>query len=405
MAQMVANNAGGSYTFASQPRAVQQRKKFKESLVNMTDQEQLSKYGNIMYDRRVIRGNTYALNTLPATAQPDPIELQRLQEQRRRALARRRAKEQARRHTPEPIEGRKHIPVQTELYLEELADRVEEADVDVQTDAFLDRPPSPLFIPAKTGVDKATQILDGDLFDFDIEVRPILEVLVGKTIEQSLIEVMEEEELAELRKQQREFEELRNAEKVEQQRLEEQERRLREEKHRRMKQAADVLRMEKETAEKLAAKAFAKNYLADLVPSVFNNLRENGYFYDPVHRDLETGFMPWVIESTLGQLDRNLLGRAMLDAILRDVIAQRDTDYRNLEQRLRESIEQLSQSKVSSRPVSGAAAAAAAGGAEQQQQEEAKAEDAESNPAAAEQPETQAETSNQPDENDNNDDN
>ena len=68
------------------------------------------------------------------------------------------------------------------------------------------------------------------LFDFDIEVKPILEVLVGKTIEQSLIEVMEEEELANLRRQQREYEELRNAEKVEQQRLEEQERRLREEK-------------------------------------------------------------------------------------------------------------------------------------------------------------------------------
>ena len=41
--------------------------------------------------------------------------------------------------------------VQTELYLEELSDRVEEADVECQTDAFLDRPPSPLFIPAKTG--------------------------------------------------------------------------------------------------------------------------------------------------------------------------------------------------------------------------------------------------------------
>jgi hypothetical protein len=41
---------------------------------------------------------------------------------------------------------------------------------------------------------------------------------------------MEEEELSNLRKQQREFEEIRNAEKVEQQRLEEQERRLRDEK-------------------------------------------------------------------------------------------------------------------------------------------------------------------------------
>ena len=68
------------------------------------------------------------------------------------------------------------------------------------------------------------------LFDFDIEVKPILEVLVGKTVEQSLLEVMEEEELANLRSQQRAFEELRNAELVEQQRLEEQERRHREEK-------------------------------------------------------------------------------------------------------------------------------------------------------------------------------
>ena len=68
------------------------------------------------------------------------------------------------------------------------------------------------------------------LFDFDIEVKPILEVLVGKTVEQSLLEVMEEEELANLRCQQRAFEELRNAELVEQQRLEEQERRHREEK-------------------------------------------------------------------------------------------------------------------------------------------------------------------------------
>ena len=43
------------------------------------------------------------------------------------------------------------------------------------------------------------------LFDFDIEVKPILEVLVGKTIEQALMEVMEEEELANLRAQQVSF--------------------------------------------------------------------------------------------------------------------------------------------------------------------------------------------------------
>lgn len=339
MAQVLSNNPTGSYTFASQPRAVQQRKKYKEQFVAPTIDD-YNQYGNIMYDRRVIRGNTYALNTLPASSQPDPIEIQRDQEARKRALARRRAKEQARRHTPEPVEGRKHIPVQTELYLEELSDRVEEVDVDVQTDAFLDRPPSPMFIPAKTGIDAETQILEGDLFDFVTEVKPILEVLVGKTIEQSLIEVMEEEELAELRKQQSEFEELRNAEKVEQQRLEEQERRLREEKHRRMKQAADVLRLEKETAEKLAAKAFSKSYLADLVPSVFNNLRENGYFYDPVQRDLETGFMPWIIENSMNELNSIQLGRILLDNLIKDIVSKRDSEYKNLIDYFRDSEEE-----------------------------------------------------------------
>lgn len=58
----------------------------------------------------------------------------------------------------------------------------------------------------------------------------MLQVLVGKTMEQALLEVLEEEELARLRAQQRAFQELRNAELVEVQRLEEQERRHREEK-------------------------------------------------------------------------------------------------------------------------------------------------------------------------------
>ena len=96
------------------------------------------------------------------------------------------------------------------------------------------------------------------LFDFDIEVKPILEVLVGKTVEQALLEVMEEEELSNLRAQQRRFKELRNAELVETQRLEEQERRHREEKEWRMKQQAEVLRKEKETGEKISARAFAQ---------------------------------------------------------------------------------------------------------------------------------------------------
>lgn len=321
----------GTYTFASQPRALKQRKKYRDPVQQPETQEGLVNYGNIMYDRRIVRGNTYAQHTLPAHAQPDPIEIQRQQENRRRAIARKRAKDQLRPRSPDPVEGRKHIDVQTELYLEELSDRVEEADVECQTDGFLDRPPSPLFIPAKTGIDIATQILEGDLFDFDVEVKPILEVIVGKTIEQSLLEVMEEEELANLRQQQRAFEELRNAELVEQQRLEEQERRHREEKERRMKQQREVVRKEKETAEKIAARAFAQSYLADLVPSVFGTLSDNGYFFDPVERDVEQGFLPWLMDQVVDQLERNDQGRMVLDGMLREVVAKRMELYSKLD--------------------------------------------------------------------------
>lgn len=332
MAAVLPQKPQGTYTFASQPRAVPQRKKYREAVgVEQTEGPPL--YGNIMYDRRIVRGNTYAQHTLPAHAQPDPIEIQRQQENRRRAIARKRAKEQLRPRSPEAVEGRKHMDVQTELYLEELSDRVEEADVEVQTDAFLDRPPSPMFVPAKTGVDITTQILDGDLFDFDIEVKPILEVLVGKTVEQALLEVMEEEELANLRSQQRAFEELRNAELVEQQRLEEQERRHREEKERRMRQQREIAKKEKETSDKIAARAFAQSYLADLVPTVFGTLSDNGYFYDPVERDLEQGFMPWLMDQVTDHLKKSELGRMVLDGILREVISKRIDLYSRIGQK------------------------------------------------------------------------
>ncbi|CAG2234050.1 radial spoke head protein 3 homolog B-like [Mytilus galloprovincialis] len=351
MAAVLPQKPQGTYTFASQPRAVQQRKKYRDGMTAPAEQqlsaEGVPLYGNIMYDRRIVRGNTYAQHTLPAHAQPDPIEIQRQQENRRRAIARKRAKEQLRPRSPEAVEGRKHIDVQTELYLEELSDRVEEADVEVQTDAFLDRPPSPMFVPAKTGVDIMTQILDGDLFDFDIEVKPILEVLVGKTVEQALLEVMEEEELSNLRSQQRAFEELRNAELVEQQRLEEQERRHREEKERRMRQQREIAKKEKETSDKIAARAFAQSYLADLVPTVFGTLSDNGYFYDPVERDLEQGFMPWLMDQVTEQLKKSELGRMVLDGILREVVSKRMDLYAKIGQKpaVSEQQEQTSEEK------------------------------------------------------------
>uniref|UniRef100_A0A3B1IEC2 Radial spoke head 3 n=1 Tax=Astyanax mexicanus TaxID=7994 RepID=A0A3B1IEC2_ASTMX len=196
-----------------------------------------------------------------------------------------------------------------------------------QTDAFLDRPATPLFIPAKSGKDVATQIEEGELFDFDTEVQPVLEVLIGKTVEQALLDVLEEEELASLRSQQRAFQELRNAELVEVQRLEEQERRHREEKVRRLKQQREVLENERVIAEKIAARGFAQQYLADLLPSVYNTLRDQGYFYDPVQRDIETGFLPWLMAEVDSALEKQETALTMFDSEFRILCFPLNIDY------------------------------------------------------------------------------
>ncbi|NWV61401.1 RSPH3 protein, partial [Malurus elegans] len=259
--------------------------------------------------------------------EPSTPEFTRQTSTRKKVLASRFSEEQIQPGTPEPVEGREHAYVQTELYLEEISDLVIEVDEECQTDEFLDRPPTPLFIPAKTGKDVETQIEEGELFDFDIEVKPILEVLIGKTVEQALLEVMEEEELAQLWSHQRAFAELRNAEFAELQRLEEQDRRIREEKERRRLEHLEKLRKQKETAEKIAARAFAQRYLADLIPSVFNNLHDSGFFYDPVERAIETEFLPWLMSEVEETLQRKILGRTMLDSLIRTVVEQRLDEF------------------------------------------------------------------------------
>jgi len=131
---------------------------------------------------------------------------------------------------------------------------------------------------------------------FELEVEPILDVLVGKTLEQSMMEVMEEEELAELRAHQEDFVQLRNAELAETQRMEEAERRKFEEKERRLSEERERVQKEKILKEKISAAAFAKNYMGGIESSVLDRLSKLAYFYDPVEREVETEFMPWIAE-------------------------------------------------------------------------------------------------------------
>ena len=349
MAAAVDNN---SYNFTSKPRPIRKGQRTtaglftenatQEAMPNAEEIDEVNQptpYANIMYDRRIVRGNTYAqAGTVMRKNRFGGHVFDIGQQGGENASPVLAPKKKAKKHadsllkklrsgTPPAVDGRQHATLQTELYLEELADKVEETDAQAQTDAFLDRPSTPLFVPAKTGADVATQILPGELFDFDLEVRPILEVLVGKTCEQALMEVCEEEELATLRAHQRRFQQRRAAELAETQRLAEQDRRREEEKRRRVEQQREALRLEKETADKVAARLFAVNFLEDLVPAVLGTLNQNGYFSSATARDLEADYLPWLMNCIHQQMDKDTIARQLLDLIIREVVTQRRDEY------------------------------------------------------------------------------
>lgn len=95
--------------------------------------------------------------------------------------------------------------------------------------------------------------------------------------------------------------------------MEDAERRRTEEKERRLNEQIRLAKEKQEAAEKIAARAFAQSYLSNLVPSVLDNLQNNGYFYDVVEKEIETNFLPWLTTNVEKNLDQIKLGRKLLD--------------------------------------------------------------------------------------------
>jgi hypothetical protein len=182
--------AENSFSYSSQPHSAPLKRKTKyRDDSNIQNDPGLA---NLMHDPRVIRGNTYSTKLMSSSLK---LETPGIKKSARNEAQSRRKYTTKRSSTPPAVSGRMHMDMQTEDFLEELTDKPIEIDAETQTQAFMDRPASPLFVPARTGQDVVTQIFPGDLFDFDMEVEPILEVLVGKTLHVAMLELMQEEEL------------------------------------------------------------------------------------------------------------------------------------------------------------------------------------------------------------------
>lgn len=110
-----------AFMYAAEPQAVGTKKRQKYR-TEESDENDLALSNNIMYDRRVVRGNTYGAQVV---TQNSSRELERLRMENERAMkrevARRRIDASSRPRTPPAVAGRTHMDTMTDSYLEELS--------------------------------------------------------------------------------------------------------------------------------------------------------------------------------------------------------------------------------------------------------------------------------------------
>ncbi|GMI51702.1 hypothetical protein TeGR_g7430 [Tetraparma gracilis] len=295
---------------------------------------------NIAKDPRVAKGSTYSAARAAASR---ALEVGELSASSGAAAKARRA---SRRKKPTSIysyspSAATRDDLDLAPYLTEQARPVATSEEGCQTAEFAARPPSPAFVPKKTGVDVCTQLgaepgEEGDsaLFDFDLEVQNLLGVIVGKAMEQALLEVESEEELAGLARQEAELlaqqeAELRSVREADRESI----RRAREKRERVREEVAsaegrDALRM------KVAAVRMMKQCLPVMQAGVYEEEVRAGRW---VVSDIGQDFVPWLLEAVRGRLEDKRRGGEVVDGAIRAALER----ARNVEAGARAERERL----------------------------------------------------------------
>ena len=307
------------YRFAAEPRAVDARQsKYREFVEEIPP-------ANIMFDRRIVRGNTYASMIIPASTQQEIERQQARDKERAKQMSQPKASSIKEISASEKLDNQdQEYPIEEpaqETLLEQLAEPLLNP-TQTQVEFFIDRPPTPLFIPNEDGVDKETQIEEGDLFEFDIEVDPILEVIVGKSLEHARMEVLEEYEIELLRKHRRDFTQKRNAELIEVQRMEAEHLRRELEDNRRKLQARTQRELKKSSHQKFVCRITSKRFLSSIRFDIANKFKEVGIFKSPEESNMHDQLIPWIIETIQTSLIKKSIISEMLETVFKHTVRE-----------------------------------------------------------------------------------
>lgn len=317
--------ASATYSFASRPQPVAgSRKKYREPNEDITQFRDL-KETCITFDKRVHRGNTYSQHV--QNAMRDALRDAALLEEQTFAPAKKTRRKPARPNEPkifdQPLPEPDRPPVDLTKHLvapeEKTVIQVETADT--QTDEFLPEEPPEAYVPQKTGIDACTQVEDGELFKFDDEVEPILDVIVGKTLEQALMEVDEEYELEAMKVFKEEFNE-QQAHMMEDWQVQVDEERARclvkDElmRKRRGEKAREALLLRK-----IRAVNTAKDHFAGMVPRVIRTIQESA-FPDMHQTAVGSDFLPQLLQQVSTEVQAQARARQLAEELAKPQVAR-----------------------------------------------------------------------------------
>ncbi len=228
-----------------------------------------------------------------------------------------------------------------------MSNQVDEREV--EPDYFIDRAPHAEFIPRVEGVDKAINLSNGDLFDFNLEAQPLLQVLCGRALEQGLIEVKEEHENLTLAKHTQQFRQLRESELLETQRMEAHAVRKQDEMERRNLQVRTHGMVQEETEKRVMCRLEAKSFLKYFKRDCLAQLLDLGVLRSAADLSMGTHFVPHLLGQAEYDLRRAQGGEAEFEGLIQasgDKIAKRHKDSIAKEMRRRHDAIQAEKKRV-----------------------------------------------------------
>lgn len=211
--------------------------------------------------------------------------------------------------------------IQSQNVWEELSDNQNMInEFDLEPDYFIDKAPEATFIPNEKGQNKATQIFDGDrdLFDYENEVEPVLQVLVGKAIEHARIEVIEEYEARLLKEHKVRFLQLKEAELMETQRLEEARSRKNDEIDRRNLQSRTTKNFSIALEKKRIARTFAKDFLKSFKKDTLKMMIDIGTLRKPSELSVGLTYVPMLYKQIQSDINMHKSTQVQLDQMLNE---------------------------------------------------------------------------------------